>query len=277
MRKLIYITAEGGGDKENLFSFFVLTFRRLHLRNVGKLILPLFMPKESRSFDAEAFLESLSHDPNHSDLCSGKRISPQYDLQIIVPVYNVERYIIDCMESVVHQQTRFTYLITAINDGSSDHSRELLQCYEDLPHVEVIDQKNRGFSGARNAALKNIKGRYVMFLDSDDSLEKGAIEALMTKAEQSGADMVEGGFRQFDDAGNTIYTQIYEPREHLPSLNGFPWGKVIRSEMFKNLQFPENYWYETLFFLLMFDMAKNIARIDNSIYHYRLNFGGITK
>ena len=108
-----------------------------------------------------------------------------------------------------------------------------------------------------------------MFLDSDDSLEKGAIEALMTKAEQSGADMVEGGFRQFDDAGNTIYTQIYEPREHLPSLNGFPWGKVIRSEMFKNLQFPENYWYETLFFLLMFDMAKNIARIDNSIYHYR--------
>ena len=63
-------------------------------------------------------------------------------------------------------------------------------------------------------------------------LEKGAIEALMTKAEQSGADMVEGGFRQFDDAGNTIYTQIYEPREHLPSLNGFH-GQVIRSEMFK--------------------------------------------
>ncbi|MCK0205496.1 glycosyltransferase family A protein [Ornithobacterium rhinotracheale] len=109
-------------------------------------------------------------------------IEIEYDLQIIIPVYNVEKYIEECIESVVNQKTKYSYIVTVINDGSPDNSRELLKKYESIRNIEIIDQENKGFSGARNTGLSLIKGKYVTFLDSDDVLHDDAIQSLLYSA-----------------------------------------------------------------------------------------------
>lgn len=272
-----FLQLRGGRlSKHNRLSFPLLTLRALHMQGVARLLIPRLMPALPEVFDAEAYLQSVSPDPDSSAICTNE-ITPQCDLQIIVPVYNVERYICDCMDSIVNQQSRFTFHVTVVNDGSPDKSRELLCRYEGLPCVTIIDQKNRGLSGARNAALNHIIGRYVMFVDSDDCLASGAIDSLMSKAETSGADIVEGSWQNIDEDGLIFNTHKYKEEEHLQCLSGFPWGKVIRAELLRNIQFPEGYWFEdTLLYLVLFDMAMNMARIPQIVYNYRINSAGIT-
>ncbi len=101
------------------------------------------------------------------------------------------------MDSVLSQNTKYHILQTIVNDGSPDHSRDILSKYEHLPNVEIINQENQGFSGARNAGLKVIKGKYVAFLDFDDILSVGSIDVLMDKVIATDADIVEGGYATF--------------------------------------------------------------------------------
>ena len=97
-------------------------------------------------------------------------LDPQYDLQIIIPAYNAENYVTQCLESALQQKTHYSYIITVVNDGSIDKTSGIIESYyAKYPEkIEVISQKNRGISGARNAALRVLKGRYITFLDSDD-------------------------------------------------------------------------------------------------------------
>ena len=122
-------------------------------------------------------------------------------MQIIIPVYNVEQYIQECIESILNQETQYSYIITIVNDGSPDNSRNILKQYESLNNIIIIDQENRGFSGARNRALENIYGKYLMFVDSDDKLAEGAIEVLLNTALSYKADMVEGSMSSFNHKG----------------------------------------------------------------------------
>ena len=112
------------------------------------------------------------------------------DLSIIIPVYNQEKYIEECLNSVLTQKTKYKFETIVINDGSTDHTGELLEKYKD--RVVLRTQENRGFSGARNRGLSDLRGRYLMFVDSDDLLLPDAIEALMNTACESDADIVEG-------------------------------------------------------------------------------------
>ena len=132
-------------------------------------------------YDLEPFeyLNSISPDNGESSLCDCNVIkkSPKYDVQIIIPVYNVEKYLKECLDSVFNQKTQYKFCVVAINDGSPDNSRKILAEYEKYPNLKIIDQDNKGFSGARNSGLKEIDAEYIMFLDSDDILYDGAIEA----------------------------------------------------------------------------------------------------
>ena len=78
----------------------------------------------------------------------------QYDLQIIIPAYNAEKYIEKCLNSILSQKTQYTYVITVINDGSTDETSQILSKYLDDEHVDIISQSNKGFSEARNRGLK---------------------------------------------------------------------------------------------------------------------------
>lgn len=198
------------------------------------------------------------------------------DLHIIVPVYNVAEFLEECIESILSQVTRFSFKVTFINDGSTDRSAEILERYRHDPHVEIVTQENRGFSGARNAGLDRMSGRYVMFVDSDDILLPGAIEHLMDTASRSGADIVQGGFRFFSTKG--VHGDFLYPDGALEGqLSGFAWAKVYRREVFARIEFPENYWFEdTVISMIVPHLAQSVVCTSHVVYGYRVRKKSIT-
>ena len=107
---------------------------------------------------------------------------PKYS--IIIPVYNVEKYIKKCLDSVFNQ-TEKDYEVIVVNDGTKDNSMDIVKEYD----VRIINQNNQGLSEARNTGLKNAKGEYILFLDSDDYIEKDLLKEL-NKAIQNKPDIV---------------------------------------------------------------------------------------
>lgn len=207
-------------------------------------------------------------------------LEEKYDLKIIISAYNAEDYIEECLNSVINQETAFTYLIEVINDGSQDSTENILEGYRKYPNLNIIKQDNKGFSGARNTALKNLCSKYILFLDSDDYLEEGAIQNLLSKAFLTDSDIVEGGYKQFKNNGKVIRRIIRKEsagEEARKQLYGYPWGKAYKSELFQNLCFPEGYWFEdTIMQYIVYQKSKKITIIPDLVYNYRYNLNGIT-
>lgn len=155
-------------------------------------------------------------------------IEARKDLQIIIPAYNAEKYIGECLKSVLCQKTKYSVLATVINDGSTDNTAEVIQNIVrggGKIEIEVISQENRGFSGARNAGLKTIKGKYIMFLDSDDILPDNTIEIMIDAAYRDNTDIVQGSWYEFDDMHRT------ENIVSSDQLSGYPWGKIYKANI----------------------------------------------
>lgn len=253
----------------------IKVLKMLHLHFVARILLFVIDKIVNKQMDAASRLHAIIPNPNNSCICTNTIVA-DYDLQIIVPVYNVEAYIKECIDSILKQKTHYHYVVTIVNDGSTDSSREILRQYENDPRIIIIDQKNRGFSGARNRALENIRGKYVMFVDGDDKLEEHAIEKLMNAATLYHADIVEGGIIYFTE-NRTIGEQKFSSQQHLKRLTGYVGGKVIRAELMHHIHFPEGYWFEdTILFFILFDLAQNMVQIDALVYDYRQNEQGIT-
>lgn len=235
-------------------------------------------PKEIE--EAQTLLNTLQTDPHNSCICQNQiNTLPQYDLQIIVPAYNVEKYIKECLDSVFSQNTSFSYIVKVINDGSTDGTSKVLESYQKESRIKIINQQNKGFSGARNTGLKEINARYLMFLDSDDRLAPGAIEALMKMAQETDADIIEGASLKFYRSFVTKrYRHTDEKQTSSDKLYGFAWGKIYKSEMFTHIQFPEKYWFEdTLCAVILHPLAKKVSTISHCVYCYRTNFKGISR
>lgn len=271
------------------FANKLLKILRYSSENRAKYLIPLFSKKIEvsrtpiylKATDDED-LKSIYHlVPNalYGSCVCDNEITEGYDLQIIVPVYKVEQYIESCMDSIVNQRTKYKFLVVVINDGSPDGSREKLRKYEGLDNVVIIDQKNRGFSGARNTGLKHIKAKYVTFVDSDDRMMPGAIEAMMKEAMDQDADIVEGSYKTFcngeEHEGSRHEYAVTD--QWIGKLFGYPWGKVIRSTKFEHICFPEGYWFEdTLFCFILYSMCNKMVTIPDEVYLYRINPKGIT-
>lgn len=190
-----------------------------------------------------------------------------YDVGIIVPVYNAEQYISECISSILQQRTKFSFHIIIVNDGSTDGSREKLKQFENNESVTIIDQENKGHSGARNTGLDNCFGRYIMFVDADDRLPLNAIEALVDEAVKGDYDIVGGGYSRFDGERMLLKTL---PRHS--QLFGFPWGKVYKATIWDNVQFPQNYWFEdTVCAFVIHDRASRISALEEIVYEWRRN------
>ena len=231
--------------------------------------------------DAIKYLKDISDMPSGT-IYADNRLVPKYDLHIIVPAYNVEQFVGKCLDSIVSQRTRFSYIATIINDGSTDKTLEVIQRYQANPHIEIITQNNKGFSGARNRGLRKLYGTYTMFVDSDDYLCDNAIEDLMSKALEWNADIVEGSVYCFRNKKTTSYMQhksSFSQNEFNDNdLWGQPWGKVVRSDYFVNLCFPDGYWYEdSIFQYCVYPFCKKIYTLSNYVYAHRQNPSGITQ
>lgn len=262
----------------------VKALRRL---KVSRYCYPLLRPfaHQKAEYSAEIvsqsvdYLQSISPDLGKSACCRNHvEAAPRYDLQIVIPAYKVEKYIASCIDSILHQETSYRYIVYVINDGSPDGTREILRQYEGREEIVIIDQENKGFSGARNTGLENLCARYVMFVDSDDYLDSPkAIQDLLDCAYRHDADIVEGGYRLFY-ADKTLLRYNRQdtigPEAH---TYGFPWGKVYKSQLWEHVHFPENYWYEdTVNEFLIVPSARKIANISTCVYAYRKNLKGVS-
>lgn len=226
---------------------------------------------------AESILQSFW--PAPLTTCATKNtLAIQYDLQIIIPAYNMEKYVAQCLESALNQETKYSYLVTVVNDGSTDQTLEIVRAFQKkyANRMEIIDQNNIGLSGARNVAMRTLKGRYITFLDSDDVLVDGAVEAWMHAAQDGDSliDIVQGSWYVGTELnwGGTQHN-IQEAKE----LSGFPWGKLFKAEILEHFQFPEGYWFEdTPISFMLYGKGYIYKTIPNVVYGYRLNPEGIT-
>lgn len=150
-------------------------------------------PCEISHEEAVSLLELFSPNPNSSCI-DEKKFGSEYDLEIIIPAYNEEKFIQQCMESVVSQKTSYRFHVTCVNDGSTDNTGLILERYS-CDNVNIIHQKNKGFSEARNTALREANGKYIMFIDSDDFIPQGSVQGLLECAFNADADIVGGGIR----------------------------------------------------------------------------------
>lgn len=116
---------------------------------------------------------------------------------IIIPVYNVENYLSECLDSVI-KQTIMDLEIICVNDGTKDHSREILEEYQKQDaRIQIIDKVNGGLSSARNAGLAAATGEYILFLDSDDYLEQSACERILYEILEHHPDIIVFGTHIF--------------------------------------------------------------------------------
>lgn len=235
---------------------------------------------------AREILEAASPCPDGTCVANNE-IRADYDLQIIIPAYNAECYIEECLNSVMEQETSYRCLATVVNDGSTDRTAEILAGYMQKMGgraaitLEVISQENRGFSGARNAALKCIRGEYVIFLDSDDVLPPGAIQHMMDMASKTDAEVVEGGMYDFVTGSKPYEIRVPSTVGLLADnryvFSGYPCGKLYRSVVLAHFCFPEGFWFEdTPILFILAAMPWRCAATQELVYGYRKNPSGIS-
>ncbi len=206
-------------------------------------------------------------------------------VSIIMPVYNVERYLRQCLDSLFSQTLKEIEII-AVNDGSTDNCLQILEEYQ-RKHPQIMSvytTENRGVSHARNYGMKYAKGEYILFVDSDDYIESDMCEKLYTKAATDKNDLVictrynvyedmRSGFIRRDliklghiNSNFNLYDNQYELAHILP----FPWDKLFKRELLIGMEFPENMRFEDLVFVYKVVVkAKNIGIVNEPLYNYR--------
>lgn len=181
-------------------------------------------------------------------------------ISIVVPVYNVEEYIVECIESVL-QQTYKNWELLLIDDGSTDDSGEICENYSQRDErIRVFHKQNGGQSTARNYGLDRIKGKYLIFLDSDDYWNKNALSELYAMVQKYDSKIVCMGNRLYNDAQRKFCGEAYvysepfvlsgeEAFSNMLIRNGLdsnPWGKLYESELWQDIRFPEGHIFEDI-------------------------------
>lgn len=199
---------------------------------------------------------------------------------IVIPVYNVEKYLKDCLESVFNQ-TYNNYEVIIINDGSKDNSREIIEEYKNNKNLKIIDQRNQGLSVARNNGVKYAMGDYIIFLDSDDYLEPNALKVLQKNIKDE--DIIRFQAIEVDEFKNIIRKVEEEPFNNLKGDKTFErivkyhyienaWLYCYNTKFYKKnkFTFKENYYHEDFGLTPIILMkASNVSSISDALYNYR--------
>lgn len=215
----------------------------------------------------------------YSPDCVFKYQEEIYDATVIIPCYNVEHYVAECLDSMLNQNTSYNVEIITIDDGSTDSTAEILRQYSTrMTNFRIISQCNKGFSGARNTGIREARGKYLIFIDSDDYVTSDYIDCLLKKAFSKDADIVATGYYTFNNDYKIIKNIMIKDENDTSLLNGCAWGKAIKRKFFEHLVFPENYWYEdSIIAHLVVPRANSIYMVSKCQYAYRSNPTGITK
>ena len=203
--------------------------------------------------------------------------TPDMDISVIIPCYNVESYVCECLDSIAAQKgiEDISVEILAVNDGSQDGTLDILKSYRGrLKGLEILDQENMGMSGARNTAIRRSRGRYLCFVDSDDILSGNFLKKLYGSAVKHGSDIASSSYIAF--RGKLIYKFRTAGRDCDPAFNGCPWGKLFRRELFDHLLFPEGFLFEdSILTHLIYPHVGRCSAVRTALYKYRSNPGGV--
>ncbi|MCR5485111.1 MAG: glycosyltransferase [Clostridiales bacterium] len=216
-------------------------------------------------------------------------------VSVIVPVYNVEKYLGECLESIIGQSYRDLDIIL-VDDGSTDGSGDICDIYAKKDgRIRVIHKKNGGLSSARNAGLDAAKGGWFVYVDSDDFISRDMIRTMASVAEKHDAEIVKCNFISFkdgetepdhsDDTGKeTVYTSkeaiknfLTEEYSRKKPFGINVWNALYKTDTAGSLRFPEGLIYEDGYYSpRAFMAAKTLVHIDSTLYFYRENPASIT-
>lgn len=202
-------------------------------------------------------------------------------VSVIVPIYNVEKYLEKCINSLLSQTLKDIQIIL-VNDGSKDNSGNIAKEYEknNKDRVIYVEKENGGLSDARNYGLKYATGNFIAFLDSDDYIEKNAYEEMYNKAIEEDADYVECDF--IWEFPNKIRVDKQYPyknkKEMLSFVRVVAWNKLIKRQLItdNNLEFPKGLRYEDVEFTYkLIPFINKFTYVDKPFVHYVQREGSI--
>lgn len=216
-------------------------------------------------------------------------------ISIIIPVYNSEKYISECIDSVL-KQTYTNYDLILVIDGATDNSLEICRKYATIDErIIVIEKTNGGVSSARNVGMKKANGDYLMFLDSDDYIKKDMLSKMVTSAEENKPDIIFCGYEV--NGSSLIFndTQVLKKMGNNPSptsiiesvisiekerIYGYIWRNLFKKELLINnkIIFPEDIKMseDFMFLVKVLSESKTVSIVPENLYVYRINADSAT-
>ncbi len=216
-------------------------------------------------------------------------------ISVILPIYNVEKFLENCIESIINQTYKNLEIIL-VNDGSTDESGKICDKFKKKDkRIKVIHKRNGGLSDARNAGMKISKGKYITFVDSDDLVHKQYIETLWNLIVNNKADIsmcdyksVNENFSYDEKADENLDSSIYVldrleciKKMYIEGKHGLEflaWGKLYRKSLFtkNNIKYPKGKIHEDTFttYKLIYYSEKIVFK-DECLYFYRIRTGSI--
>lgn len=200
-------------------------------------------------------------------------------VSIIVPIFNASRYLNKCLQSLVEQSLADIEII-AIDDGSTDNSGWILDEYQEKypDKVRAFHQKNSGISVTRNRGIGLAEGKYIAFVDSDDSIELDFCEKMVEVMEKDQLDMAVCNFYEVDEAGmkerkipEFEAATVFQRPELLFDINTSPWNKLYRKDFLleRNILFPLNLKYEDVVFIqTILSYKAKVGYLNSPLIYY---------
>lgn len=223
-------------------------------------------------------------------------------ITVIVPVYNVEKYIKECVDSLIHQTYRNIEIIL-VDDGSNDNSSKICDDYAAIDsRIKVIHKENAGLGFARNSGLEIATGKYVTFIDSDDMAERDLVERLMKEVAEKKADTCIGGFKRITEDGKVVFQESYAgevfsgddvynklfarmlgsaPDAH-DAIRMSVWNVLYSMDIIRkhNIRFPSERVFiseDIVWDSDYYRYAQAVSVIESTAYRYRITPGSLTR
>lgn len=209
-------------------------------------------------------------------------IDKSLDLSIVVPVYNHKEILEECIMSLVNQKTKYNYEVILVDDGSTDGADKIVKSIaEKFACVIAIFQKNGGIGAARNTGINHARGKYLMFMDCDDTVHEDIIETLMDEAYAKDCDMVMAAHNLVKEKNGqvtgvipNVYSKFnlcgFKNGDKIMNLAGLPWAKVYKRDLWNDVRFFPGFWYEdNIIHFLIFTKCKKYSYIRKIVYEYR--------
>lgn len=199
-------------------------------------------------------------------------------ISVIVPIYNVEKYLQQCIDSILIQ-TYTDLEIILVDDGSTDDCSNICDRYEQIdPRINVIHKENGGLSSARNIGIKASRGEYLAFVDSDDYILPDMYEKMLKALNDSDSDVVMCNYYRFFEKDNKLIkanlSYCCDSGESFLKTNilddSYAWNKLYRKELFEDICFPVGKYFEDVFIMHnIFLKARKVMVIPDALYVYR--------